>query len=66
MKTYSVWVGGGEVNDRYLTAREAQDTADYYKQKGYEDVVIEDDAKSEVYCGDCLVPITECNHKGAN
>lgn len=26
----------------------------------------EDCPRPEPYCGDCLVPITECNHKGAN
>lgn len=26
----------------------------------------DDCPRLEPYCGDCLVPITECNHKGAN
>ena len=38
---YCVWVGGVEVNDRYLTKEEAEDLADVYEEDGYEDVVIE-------------------------
>ena len=40
--TYSVWVGGIEVNDVLLTKDEANDLASEYKAKGYDDVVIDD------------------------
>jgi len=39
-KIYSVWVGGSEVNDVYLTKAEAEELADTYKEDGYDDVVI--------------------------
>lgn len=34
-KVYSVWVGAVEVNDYYLTKKEAQEVADHWKRKGY-------------------------------
>lgn len=41
MKTmYTVYVGGGEVNDRYLTKAEAEKLADAYREDGYDDVEI--------------------------
>ena len=39
-KIYSVWVGGGEVNDNYLTKNEAISLAKEYEDDGYDDVVI--------------------------
>jgi len=39
---YSVWVGGIEVHDVLLTKDEANDLANEYKAKGYDDVVIDD------------------------
>ena len=38
---YTVWVGGIEVNDCYLTHKQAQVLANRYKRKGYHDVEIE-------------------------
>ena len=38
---YSVWVGGGEVNDYPLTHTQAQELADHYRNQGYEDVAVE-------------------------
>jgi hypothetical protein len=38
---YTVWVGGGEVNDYYLTEAEANDIAQEWKDKGYDEVVVE-------------------------
>ena len=40
-KTYTVWVGGVEVNDYYLSHAEAQTLADSYIAQGYDDVHIE-------------------------
>jgi hypothetical protein len=40
-KTYTVWVGGSEVNDSYLTKEEAENLASEYKADGYDDVVVE-------------------------
>jgi len=37
---YSVWVGGGEVNDAYLTYLEAVALAEAYEKDGYDDVLI--------------------------
>jgi len=41
MQNYVVWVGGVEVNDYYLTKEQAEKLAKAYKDKGYDDVVIE-------------------------
>jgi hypothetical protein len=38
---YSVWVGGGEVNDYPLTYAQAQEIARQYRKDGYDDVAIE-------------------------
>lgn len=37
---YSVWVGGVEVNDYYLSRSAAADLAEYYSNNGYDDVYI--------------------------
>ena len=39
-KKYSVWVGGVEVNDYYLSKNDADDLAKEYKDDGYDDVVV--------------------------
>lgn len=38
---YSVWVGGAEVTDEYLSEAEALDTAKYWIEDGYDDVEID-------------------------
>ena len=40
-KEYTVWVGGMEVNDHYLTKESALKLADEYLAEGYEDVSVE-------------------------
>ena len=40
MKKYSVWVGGIEVNDFYLSKKDAEKLKREYEQDGYDDVVI--------------------------
>ncbi len=40
-KSYTVWVGGVEVNDYYLTFERASELADEWREDGYDDVVIE-------------------------
>jgi len=40
-KTYTVWVGGTEVNDYYLTMEQAKNLAYEWEIDGYDDVVIE-------------------------
>ena len=39
---WTVWVGGGEVNSYLLTKDEAEDIARAWKDKGYDDVVMEE------------------------
>lgn len=39
-KTYSVWVGGVEVNDALLTKAEAENLADGLLKNGYDDTQI--------------------------
>jgi hypothetical protein len=39
---WTVWVGGGEVNSYLLTKDEAEDIARTWKDKGYDDVVMEE------------------------
>jgi len=40
-RIYSVWVGGAEVNDYYLTHEQAKNLAFEYETDGYDDVAIE-------------------------
>ena len=43
MSKWSVWVGGLEVNDYHLTTfAEAEELARYWKDKGYDEVAIEE------------------------
>ena len=42
MTTYTVWVGGGEINAYYLTYEQATELANEYIRAGYNDVVIEE------------------------
>lgn len=44
-KEFTVWVGGVEVNDHYLTEGEAKELAKEYEMDGYDDVVIEEISK---------------------
>lgn len=39
---YTVWVGGGEVNDELLTKAQAEKLAEDYRSKGYDDVKLEE------------------------
>ena len=39
-ETYSVWVGGSELNAYYLNYKQAKELANDYIQGGYEDVMI--------------------------
>mgnify|MGYP003115157447 FL=1 len=41
MNRYTVWVGGIEANQYYLTKSEAEKLAAVYRAEGYEDVYIE-------------------------
>jgi hypothetical protein len=38
-KAYSVWVDGKEVNDRWLTYKEASDLADKCVEDGYSPII---------------------------
>tara|TARA_R110000751_G_scaffold272041_1_gene372191 strand:+ start:324 stop:461 length:138 start_codon:yes stop_codon:yes gene_type:complete len=38
-KHYSVWVDGSEVNDYYLTKKEAQFLADEWKKDNYKPII---------------------------
>jgi hypothetical protein len=40
-KEFTVWVGGTEVNDYYLTEVEAEALANEYLDDGYDDVIVE-------------------------
>ena len=42
MDKFSVWVGGVEVNDHYLTEAQAKALAEQYRNEGYDDVSIEE------------------------
>jgi hypothetical protein len=39
--TFTVWVGGVEVNDIYLPEHDAMKLAEHYLEQGYDDVQIE-------------------------
>ena len=40
--SWTVWVGGGEVNSYLLNKEQAKDIAQEWKDKGYDDVVVEE------------------------
>ena len=40
-RTYTVYVGGSEVNDYLLTHDEATELAAYWREQGYDDIAIE-------------------------
>lgn len=43
MSKWTVWVGGGEINDHYLDSEQvAQDLAQWWVDKGYDEVVVEE------------------------
>jgi predicted RNA-binding Zn-ribbon protein involved in translation (DUF1610 family) len=42
MSKWTVWVGGSEVNLCYLSQQQAENMAQAWKAKGYDDVVIEE------------------------
>jgi hypothetical protein len=39
-KMFSVWVDGAEINDYYLTRKEANNLGNYYLKLGYENVAV--------------------------
>lgn len=39
---FTVWVGGGEINDNLLTKPEADALAEAWSAKGYDDVQVEE------------------------
>lgn len=41
-RRYTVWVGGTEVNDHYLTLEEAKKLEQEYKDKGHDDALIDE------------------------
>ena len=41
MNKYTVWVGGTEVTDVWVTKQQAEEIAEDYKRIGYDDVQIE-------------------------
>jgi hypothetical protein len=41
-REFTVWVGGVEVNEYYLTKENALNLADQFKEDGYDDVKIEE------------------------
>jgi hypothetical protein len=42
MATWTIWVGGVEINDHYLTEVQARRVAQTWKNDGYTDVVVEE------------------------
>jgi len=40
--SWTVWVGGGEINDYYLSETQAKDIAQAWIDKGYDEVVVEE------------------------
>lgn len=41
-ENYTVWVGGSEINDYYLSLDEVQSLAKLYLDQGYDDVIIQE------------------------
>jgi hypothetical protein len=42
MNKWTVWVGGGEINDYLLTYEQANYLAGYWIGRGYDNVVVEE------------------------
>ena len=42
MSKWTVWVGGSEVNLCYLSENQALNMAQAWRDKGYEDVIVEE------------------------
>lgn len=42
MDKYTVWVGGSEVNLCYLSETQAQNMAQAWRDKGYDDVIVKE------------------------
>lgn len=42
MNTYSVWVGGSEVNSHYLNRSDAERIASAWRLMGYIDAIVEE------------------------
>ena len=40
-KTWTVWVGGGEVTEHTVTLEEARNIAEHWLEKGYDDTYID-------------------------
>jgi hypothetical protein len=47
MTKWTVWVGGSEVSLCYLSQTQAQNMAQAWKDKGYDDVIIEEGESNE-------------------
>jgi hypothetical protein len=41
-REFTVWVGGTEVTDCYVSEDQAKRIAEMYKAKGYKDVIVEE------------------------
>ena len=41
IKLYTVWVGGTEVTDNYVTFEDASTLYDYYKERGHDDIIVQ-------------------------
>jgi len=42
MSTWTVWVGGSEMDTHLVSLKEAQLIADEWRRRGYDDVVMEE------------------------
>tara|TARA_R110002050_G_scaffold222449_1_gene358273 strand:+ start:570 stop:716 length:147 start_codon:yes stop_codon:yes gene_type:complete len=38
---YTVWVGGTEVTDNYVTFKDASMLYDYYTERGHSDIIVQ-------------------------
>ena len=48
-KRFSVWVGGSEVNNFLLTKKVAESIAEAWRNKGYDDVVIDEYTPNDIF-----------------
>jgi len=62
-KTWTVWVGGGEVTDNTVTLEEARNIAEHWLEKGYQDTYIDNvtwqDINDQEHCKNCAKELTE-------
>jgi len=62
-KTWTVWVGGGEVTDYTVTLEEARQIAQHWTDKGYDEVCIDNITWEDINAGETAMNCKECGQE---